>query len=197
MTTGRINQVTILTVRGGCAKHTLKTPKQNPQLSRQSSLQGRQAVSLQACTRQEATEPNQQHPFGHPVFPSQFLTDRSAKHRTSAVHQPGFACHPQEEDTTPQITARGRVLGEAYPRLSIASGTHRATIHRLHQSPPSRSRQVFRHLPLHQPKQGGKLHALASSAQAVVEPGANYPPTNLMARHNSDISRLCYQGTLI
>jgi hypothetical protein len=119
MTTGRINQVTILPgVRTAAVKQLASQGLNSP-------VRGSRVVYLVSshnevviCTWRGTRA------YGIKGFPSGFQFSplsslQTGPPSTELPKESGLTCSPQEEDTTSQITAKDRLLRGAYPQVSF------------------------------------------------------------------------------
>ena len=133
MTTGRINQVTI--VDSGCRAHRYG-------LGEAESLQGGEANAMRgAPNRQLLGAMLRQVAAGHPIAPTEFPKGWSAmRDRSGASTFAGHDMHPSRGGYLLLVTPEGGYRAWAYPRVSCENVRHRPAIHRLHPhrraSPP-------------------------------------------------------------
>ena len=154
MTTGRINQVTIVTPRQGPEGHTesASPPEEN----------------RNSCTRRAGTKVTDRPPGihnsevvapgNHPIAPTEFPKAWSATEFQSVpvkgLHHETATYTPQEEDTArrsrqapqgpPTVTDHGLP-----PKCLVKISSQRPTIHRPHRARKAKSLSEFSCLPLH------------------------------------------------
>jgi|HubBroStandDraft_2_1064218.scaffolds.fasta_scaffold252221_1 hypothetical protein len=132
MTTGRINQVTILTAGG---RPPTETPPGNG--GAEQFTRGREDGDVPRAPG----SPEQKLHGSHRAI--QFLPQSSPEggppYRRSGCHRPpsrSRTCTPQEEDTHSR-SRQGRLPAQAFPQVRADNDGHRPTVHRLHRRLPS------------------------------------------------------------
>ena len=134
MTTGRINQVTILNATAERHGETLA------ELGQSSSLRGG-IKPQQAGPRSVATT----GPTGYPFAPTEFPKGRSAAQEVRHLSLiPECDISPSRGGYRLRSTLKADDCIGLPPNVCVDSDTHRAVIYRPHQSLPSRSQQVVR-----------------------------------------------------
>jgi hypothetical protein len=134
MTTGRINQVTILTAGGRATR-------------RDPPGEGGRAVHQRSRGRRRPPAPRSPEQKLHRSPRAiQFLPQSSPgdgpPYRRSGCHRPpsrSRTCTPQEEDTHSR-SRQGRLPARAFPRVRADNDGHQPTVHRLHRRLPSPQR---------------------------------------------------------
>ena len=135
MTTGRINQVTI--VSGAPNERARRS--HHPEGRRSSCTLREVRTPSTFRSRSEATRDFTRHP----IAPTEFPTDRSAAHRHHPREGGHLVQHTTRRRRIPSTGhARERLPAWAYPQLSYRRSSHRPTIHRPQHRSTARCRLV-------------------------------------------------------
>ena len=113
MTTGRINQVTIVRPRTPKGPKAIHRKAMAESLTTVGGALPERAATL--CFLEQVLNRSQLgHPVTHMVFPKGRSAMQQVRRRAPSL---GMACNPQEGDTASQSRTR-RLLARAYPRVS-------------------------------------------------------------------------------
>ena len=140
-----------------------------------------------------ATEPNRQSLPSDIQFSPLSSLQIGPPNSGSAVALPGFACHPQEEDTNPP--------DHSHKAAGYWEGlTPKCLLRAVHIVQPStdsiRARPAEADGSSDAVPDSQHAHCAVGSQTAKIELGAHSPPAELTYWSFSDISRLCDHGTL-
>ena len=133
MTTGRINQVTILDSSAAQLGDRAREPPKRGQNMLQEGAHHKGSPSQRQATRKARSRPT-----SYPFAPTEFPKERSTTEGNRAQRPPYTAAYtPQMEGTCPQVNARKRILVKAFPQKDLEDGSKKPSIHKIHSVPTS------------------------------------------------------------
>ena len=145
MTTGRINQVTILT--GAPSKRCHGTPRTPGNRSKNVSRLGC-AHKAERPTKGIAVAWSCQQIYGHPIAPTEIHKEWSAPGLTPGPRRPSATCdmYSSKEGFQLPVTSRKTATGFGRPSIKVSNNdSHRPFIHRPPLSPQLRYLRDFGH----------------------------------------------------